>query len=242
VAAEQHDHAGGIHLGGTARSDGIQMRSSLWVTWVRVVFEHETMAQAARQQALQHGADHGQALRQGDAGKTTQHGTDLAQALSRELDAALVGICAAAFALEALSRELGELGAIPQTTLDRWREARKQGQGPAAEDVALEVLSKTFDMRGFVPRLQGELPRLFDMRDGAVHYEGSFESTRPHPVGSDVSVAQDTYSADNCTLAADLLMDILERCRNNPKPPGKQWSHDRRRTLDELIGRRGQAG
>jgi hypothetical protein len=217
----------------TVKPGGIQMRSRLWVAWIRIALKHEAIALAARHRAQQHRADWARA-------QQTKHGTDMALALGEEMDAALVGICAAAFALEALSRELEELGAVPQATLEGWRKKRKEGKGPAAEDVTLEILSQTFDMRGLVTRLQGELPRLFEVRGGAVQYEGLFEATRPHPLGTEVSVAQKTYSAENTTRAADLLVAILERCRDKPKAPARTWSHDMRRAINELLGRRGQ--
>jgi hypothetical protein len=223
----------------TVKPGGIQTRSRLWVAWTRIALEHEAMALAARQRAQQHGADWAQAQQQENAAEQqTKHGTDLALALGEEMDAGLVGICAAAFALESLSRELQELGAIPQATVDGWRQKRKEGKGPAAEDVTLEVLLKTFNMRGLVRELQQQLPKLFEMRGGAVHYEGSFETTRPHPLGTEVSVAQETYSAGNTTRAADLLVGILERCRDKPKAPARTWSQDVRRVINELIGRR----
>jgi hypothetical protein len=224
----------------TIKPGGIQMRSRLWVAWIRIALKHEAITLAARQRAQQHRADWVRAQGEANAEQQTKHGTDMALALGEEMDAALVGICAAAFALEALSRELEELGAVSQATVDRWREKRKEGKGPAAEDVTLEILSQTFDMRGLVTRLQGELPRLFEVRGGAVHYEGLFEATRPHPVGTEVSVAQETYSAENTTRAADLLVVILERCRDKPKAPARKWSEDMRRAINELLGRRGQ--
>jgi hypothetical protein len=45
-----------------------------------------------------------------------QPGADQSRLLMDEADAGLDGICAAAFALEALSRELSELGSIPEAT------------------------------------------------------------------------------------------------------------------------------
>jgi len=230
--------AEGITFGGTVKPDLIQARSSLWVAWARVAFGHERMAQAERAQALQLGADHTQAMRQGDAGeKVTQIGTDLAQALSREMDAALVGICAAAFSLEALSRELRGLGVAPPELEAAW-----QAKELAARKRLLERLKRAVDPSGLVDVWERELRRLFEMRGGAVHYEGSFESMRPHAAGTDVSVAQDTYSAENCTRAADLLVSILERCRDRAKPPAKRWSLERRRVIEELIASRSQAG
>jgi hypothetical protein len=204
----------------TVKPELIQARSSLWVAWARIAFEHETIAQAARQQALALGVAHRQALQQGDAGeKVTQLGTDLAHALSREMHAALVGICAAAFALEALSRELRGLGVAPPELDAAW-----QAKKLPTHNRLLERLKRTVDPSGLVDAWQRELRWLFALRGGAVHNEGSFEPMRPHPAGSDVSVAEDTYSAENCTRAADLLVSILERCRDRPKPPGNQWS------------------
>lgn len=226
----------------TVNSGGIQMRSRLWVVWTRVALKHEARALAATQRAQQHNADWAQAQQENDGEQQTKHGTNMALALSEEMDAGLVGICATAFALEALSMELAELGAISQATVDGWREKRKEGKGPAAEDVTLEVLSQTFDTRGLHTSWRDELEWLFKVRGSSVHYEGSFEATRPHPLGTEVSIAQMTYSAENTTRAADLLVSILERCRDRPKAPARTWAREVRRIINELIDRRGQAG
>jgi hypothetical protein len=198
----------------------IRMRTHLWISWARIAMKHEAAAHAARQQA--------------EAGQLGM--------LEQEADASLEGICAAAFALEALSRELAERGAIPQTTVDGWRQKRKAGQGPSAEDMTLEVLARTFDTRGLYSSWRGELEWLFAMRDSSVHYEGLlFEPPTLHPLGINISPVQAAYSAENTTRAVDLLLGILERCRDKPKPPGRQWSRDMRRAINDLIVRRGQA-
>jgi hypothetical protein len=57
-----------------------------------------------------------------------------------------------------------------------------------------------------------------------------------------VAPSQVAYSAENATRAVDLLLGILERCRDMPKPPAQQWSQDMRGAVNELMGRRGQAG
>jgi hypothetical protein len=78
---------------------------------VRIAVRHEAMARAAAQ-----------AMQRPDA--------DQSRLLEREAEVGMVSICAAAFALEALSRELSQLGAIPQATLTgggrRGRRARAQ--------------------------------------------------------------------------------------------------------------------
>jgi hypothetical protein len=54
-----------------------------------------------------------------------------------------------------------------------------------------------------------------------------------------VAPTQVTYSAENVKRAVDLLLGILERCRDKPKPLAQKWSQDMRGAIDELIGRRG---
>jgi hypothetical protein len=80
---------------------------------------------------------------------------------------------------------------------------------------------------------------VFGVRGGAVHYRGVSEPAQPHPVGINVAVAQVTYSSENATRAVDLLLGILERCRDKPKPPARKWSLGMRGAVDELVGRRG---
>jgi hypothetical protein len=197
----------------------IQMRTHLWISWIRIALKHEATAHAARQE-----------MQQPDA--------DQSRLLLDEADAGLDGICAAAFALEALSREFSELGTIPEARLTAWREAESR---PKAKNVILEVLAQTIDARGLYTRWQGELAWLFDLRDTSVHYEGAFAPPEPHPLGMNVAPSQIAYSAENVTRAVDLLLGILERCKDRPKPPARQWSQDMRGAVNDLIGRRGQA-
>jgi hypothetical protein len=64
----------------------ILMRTHLWVSWTRIAIDQEAMAKAARQELVQ-------------AAPEDRDGF----MLQREADAALVAICAAAFALEAFT-------------------------------------------------------------------------------------------------------------------------------------------
>jgi hypothetical protein len=203
----------------TAETVSIAIRTHLWIAWARIALKHEATAHAARQEMQRPGADQYRLLLQ-------------------EADAGLDGICAAAFALEALSRELSELGAFPQATLTAWRDAEKR---PKAKNVVLEVLSQTIDARGLVTRWRGELRWLFDLRDKSVHYEGAFAPSEPHPLGMNVAPEQVAYLAENVTRAADLLLAILERCRDKPKPSARKWSQEMRGAVNDLIGRRGRA-
>jgi hypothetical protein len=196
----------------------IFMRTHLWMSWARVALQHETMVEAARQELQQ-------------AGPENMNG----RLLQNEADAGLVAICAAAFAIEALSRELDELVIVPPATLAAWRK-----KPPPADKQVLELLKLAVDPKGLVAGWKRELSWLFGVRGGAVHYRGVSEPVQAHPVGINVAVAQVTYSTENATRAVDLLLGILERCRDKPKPPVKKWSQDMRVTINELIGRRGQ--
>jgi hypothetical protein len=122
--------------------------------------------------------------------------------------------------------------------LKAWRDAEKR---PKAKNVVLEVLSQTIDARGLVTTWRGELGWLFDLRDSSVHYEGAFAPPEPHPLGMNVAPSQVAYSAENATRAVDLLLGILERCRDKPKPPARDWSRGMGGAVDELVGRRGHA-
>jgi hypothetical protein len=200
----------------------VEARTILWISWARIAVQHEAMARAVAQAIQRPGADQSHLLEQ-------------------EAEAGMISVCGAAFALEALSRELSELGAIPQATLDRWREKRKKGQGPAAENVTCEVLAQTIDARGLVTTWRGELGWLFDLRDSSVHYEGALAPLESHPLGVNVAPSQVAYSAENATRAVDLLLKILERCRDKPKPPARDWSYGMHGAVDELADRRRRA-
>jgi hypothetical protein len=85
----------------TAETLSMEMRTHLWISWARIALKHEATAHAVRQE-----------IRQPDA--------DQSRLLVDEADAGLVSICAAAFALEALSKELNELDLVSAATLAAW--------------------------------------------------------------------------------------------------------------------------
>jgi hypothetical protein len=55
-----------------------------------------------------------------------------------------------------------------------------------------------------------------------------------------VAPSQVAYSAENATRAVDLLLGILERCQDKPKPRARDWSRAMGGAVDELIGRIGR--
>jgi hypothetical protein len=212
-----HVHAIPAAVAVSAGSVSIQMRTHLWISWARIALKHEAMAHAARQEMQQAGADQSRLLQQ-------------------EADAGLVGICAAAFALEAVYRELDELGMVPAATLAAWKTNRLSD-----DKQILELLKLAVDPKGLVNVWKRELAWLFDVRGSSVHYRGSFEAPQPHPLGTNVAPSQIIYSAERATRAVNLLLGILERCRDKPKPVARGWSQGMRGAIDDLIRGRGQA-
>jgi hypothetical protein len=211
-------HAIPAVVGVAAGNPSIQMRTHLWISWARIALKHEAMAHAARQEMQ-------------------QPGVDQSRLLEREADAGLVGICAAAFALEALYRELDEAGMVPAATLAAWKTNRLSD-----DKQILELLKLAVDPKGLVNSWKRELAWLFGVRGSSVHYRGSFEAPQPHPLGTNVAPSQIAYSAEHATRAVDLLLGILKRCRDKPKPATRTWSQSMRGAIEDLIGRRGQAG
>jgi hypothetical protein len=200
----------------TVFSPSIKIRTHLWIFWARIAIKHEAMAQDTRRQA-------------------EQSGVDLGPLFEGEMDASLTGICAAAFALEALSRELEELGLLPAATVAAWK-----NRPPSDAAFTLEVLKVAVDPKGMVNHWRQELPWLFTIRGESVHYQGSFQAPQPHPLGTNTGPARITYSVENTTRAVDLLVGILERCRDKPKPGAHPWSQAAQGIIARLTGSREQ--
>jgi hypothetical protein len=114
-----------------------------------------------------------------------QPGADQSRLLEREADAGLVGICAAAFTLEAISRELDELGMVPAATRAAWRKNRLSD-----DKQILELVKFAVDPKGLVNVWKRELAWLFGVRGSSVHYRGTFEAAQLHPLGTNVAPSQ----------------------------------------------------
>jgi hypothetical protein len=99
----------------TAEKVSIAIRTHLWIAWARIALKHEATARAARQEMLRPGADQYRLLLQ-------------------EADAGLGGICAAAFALEALSPGTQGAGCHPTGDLGQVQAEEKGGQGASSQE------------------------------------------------------------------------------------------------------------
>jgi hypothetical protein len=205
----------------TALPIRIQVRSHLWITWGRIAMQHETMARAAR----------------GEAARLPS-GSNLGPPLERELDAGLVCVCAAAFAVEALWVELVDpaRGIVPEDLRDTWK-AQRLGRGGRIE----ETLKLGVDNSALPRTLRRDLDWLFPARGKVVHFEGKVESPEPHPLGTNVAPVNVAYSAEAASRAVDLLVQVLTVCRDRPKSALETWSASLRHAFDDLLALRGTA-
>jgi hypothetical protein len=206
----------------TAGSLSIKIRTHMWLPWTRIAMKHEVMAQDVRRDAQRLPA-----------------GGNPSPLLQREADAALVCVCAAAFAIEAFYRRFlqQEFSLISKQDRDGWKKADTAGHKRV-----LETLRRGFDLRGVESRWRTELRWLFKLRGAAVHFTEDWKDPMPHPLGNNAAPELVAYSAESAERAINLLVDVLVVCRDKPKAKTQKWSEDMRGAIDELIGRRGQAG
>jgi hypothetical protein len=159
--------------------------------------------------------------------------------LQQEADAALVCVCAAAFAIEALFRRFlqQEFNLISKEEREGWKRANT-----ADHKRVLETLRRGFELRDIASVWRAELAWLFNLRGAAVHFTEDWRDPAPHPLGNTAAPELVTYSAESATRAINLLVNVLVVCRDRPKAKTREWSEGMRTAIDELVGRRGQAG
>jgi hypothetical protein len=176
----------------------IQMRSRLFLYWSRIAVREEAASWAARQEA--------------EDERSRSASAQIAGFLQREQDAALVAICAAAFALDAFYGDLNELQLVPAQVKTIWRLKRT----PRHAQV-LETLKRGYKVGRVSKAWSNELEWLFGLRDSAVHFEGHFAETALHPMGTGISADVAEFSPESSTRAVDLMMAVLKTTTHNPK-------------------------
>jgi hypothetical protein len=200
----------------TAYSPSIKIRTHLWILWARIAIKHEAMAQAARNQAQ-------------------QSGVDLGPLFEAEMDASLTGICAAAFALEALSRELEELGLLPLATVQAWTKNR-----PSDAAVTLEVLKVAVDPKGMGQPLGAgaalavQDPRPVRALRGVVPGPAAAPPGDEHGPGPDHPLDREHHPGDR-PLGRD-----PGAVPGQAKSGARSWSQAAQGIITQLIGSRGQ--
>jgi len=199
----------------SADDSKIQIRSRLFVFWSRIAVREEAASWRARREA--------EAARDNDAG------AEIAGFLQREQDAALVAICASAFALDAFYGDLNELQLVPRPLKATWR----HNQTPRHAQV-LETLKHGFNVGQQSQAWSREFEWLFDLRDGSVHFEGHFAETVPHPMGTGISADVAEFRPESATRAVDVMMAVLKTTTQNPKPATAELAASLTRIVSEI--------
>jgi hypothetical protein len=204
---------------GAMDSISVKIRTHLWLPWARIAMKHEAMAHDARHDAQRLPA-----------------GGNPSPLLQQEADAALVCVCAAAFAIEAMYRRFlqQEFNLISKQDREGWKRA-----DTADHKRVFETLRRGFDLRGMESQWRTELRWLFKLRGAAVHFIEDWREPTPHPLGNNAAPELVTYSAESAKRAINLLVDVLVVCRDKPTAKTRKWSQDMRGAMDDLIGRRG---
>jgi len=159
-------------------------------------------------------------------------------AANDELDAALVAIGGAAFAIDGFYGSIAPWIAVPPHLLAAWARNRT-----AREDRILESLKLAFGLGSAGARWQTGLPWLFALRDGKVHPIEVFSAPELHPVMGNVVRERTLYTAENATRAVDLMLEVFATCdvgrlRGESDPRLDDWRTRHEPIIEQLRGTR----
>ena len=129
----------------------------------------------------------------------------------------MVGIAAAAFAIDALYGEVRELVPVPQETRDRWKD-------PDDRTARHREIFETFKVGcklGYRTKEWPPLKALFVLRNPAVHHKLTRHQTVPHPSGRPFNVGKEfgDYSLEALRSSLDLAFDVVLTVMRQPKAP-----------------------
>ena len=170
----------GVSTGtGEAHSALIKAKGTFWSNWSYICVDHAKVARRERD-----------ALVAGWAG--TSHD---AERMLAEMNASLVAVAAAAFALEAFHADIAP-------SLGREADARV-GRGKARGYI-LATFREAMPAAG---RWQRDIEWLFKARDAEVHFVGEFAPLVRHPaIPTNVALETVTFSVEAAERAVDLLI------------------------------------
>lgn len=186
----------------------LTIATHLWLHWLRIGVEHARAAEAARAELMQ--------CRPEDTGSSP--------AIAAEMHASMVGVAAAAFAIDALYGEVKDLVSVPQETRDRWNNPDDRTARPSVIFETFKMGCKLGDRtREWPPRLKA----LFDLRDPAVHHRLTRTETVPHPSGRPFNVGKEfgDYSLEVVRSSLELAFDVALTVLRHPKSSEMQaWA------------------
>jgi hypothetical protein len=188
---------------GTAGSIQIRIRSNFDIKWFQIALTHELAARDARERAVAAAAA----------------GQDMAEAFDAELQATMVVVAAAAFAIDSLYEKVNEL--LPEA--DRSRAKGRTGR-------VVETFKTACELGKRAAKWQESIPELFRLRGELVHFRGEDHESQPHPTGkSHVSMENSVYTLEKASWAIDLALEVLTVVYTSPRAKYEAlttWSKD----------------
>jgi hypothetical protein len=235
--AESAQAGGRVHVksgaivAGTSVSVQVAASTGLWATWAGIAAGHEDAAHRAR----------------ADVVRIYAEGGDWGEPSTAELEASLVAISGAAFAIDGFYGSVKPWSSVSPQLIQLWKQQRI-----ARNRQILELFKHDFVLGSATNRWPKQLKWLFKLRDDNVHFDEDFRPPAPHPVIGNTTHERMTYVAENAEKAIDVMLDVLTRLVDHPKPSADQllidfaqrWQPNLRalaRRRDELKQARGQS-
>lgn len=199
-----------------APKPSIQVIAHMWITWAELAIEHDRESRIERNAMM------------GEYAK----GGNFAVILGRETAEAVLAICSASFAMDALIGAWARLVMDP-TIVAKWESPR--AKSPMLASRTLEVLKRSVGASASADSLAQQWKLVFDRRNDVVHYAEQPGSLVPHPAGiGRTAEVNATYCQENATAAVDLLMTTLDVVASAAKSKLAKWLNDFSPTLRQL--------
>jgi hypothetical protein len=187
----------GAVVGVASVSVEIATSTGLWATWASIAIGQEDAAHRARAElARVHAA-----------------GGDWGEVSTAELEASLVAISGAAFAIDGFYGSIKPWSGVASQLVKQWKQQRV-----ARDRQIFEVFKSSFLLGSATNRWPKQFKWLFKLRDDNVHFDEDFRPPVPHPVIGNTTHERMTYAAENAERAIDLMLEVLTHLVDHPKP------------------------
>jgi hypothetical protein len=202
----------------------IRVASNFWVKWAEIALAHGRDAMDGRERAV--AAEPGSQA--------------MGEAFDDELQAGLVAVVAAAFAIDAWYIAVRDMAPLSTKT-----ESGLRASSSPRRAWVIETLKAGFATGPTGASWGRGISEVYKLRDRAVHHTSDFHETTPHPTGlSNVSRENSTYTAEVAAAAAGLAVEVIATCLANPRsklPDLVAWCADRAHVGPDLLERRRRA-
>jgi hypothetical protein len=198
----------------------IEIAVHMWITWAELAIEHNRESLIARKSMMREYAK----------------GGNYAVALGRETGEAVLAICSASFAMDALINVWARLVMEP-AVVAKWESPG--AKGPKIASRALEVFKRLVKDAAVASDLAQRWEVVFAQRNDVVHFAEEPGSPVPHPAGiGNTAEVNTVYCQENAAVAVDLLIATLAAITSAAKPKLRKWVADFSPTLEQLLDKR----